>query len=241
MNTPPDILGQTRAPTRSPHGSDPLAPICDVNEQCLQMLVEMASTSGSTTEPFVHQLLALVETLDAATLATATRFPFLLVDFGFRDPDWWHAIAKGDDKASGDVACVAALPRTMATTLARSTVMLAWHTVRTDAETAVVLLGITPEVARVLKALRLPDIDRIAERHYQRIRPRWEDRPGVWRQLLLCAKSTQVEAAHDFVLHALQLTAGAALPKADGIGPAAPRSHIVLPRLPRPARASLER
>ena len=92
--------------------------------------------------------------------------------------------------------------------------MLAWHTVRTDAETSVVLLGIAPAVARLLRSLRLQDIDRIAELHFRRVRPRWEDRPGVWRQLLICAKSTEVEIAHDFVLHALQLTASTALPKA---------------------------
>ena len=92
--------------------------------------------------------------------------------------------------------------------------MLAWHTVRTDTETSVVLLGIASAVARLLRSLRLQDIDRIAEQHFQKVRPRWEDRPGVWRQLLICARSTEVEAAHDFVLHALQLTASTALPKA---------------------------
>jgi hypothetical protein len=92
--------------------------------------------------------------------------------------------------------------------------MLAWHTVRTDTEASVVLLGITPAVARQLRTLRLQEIDRIAEQHCRKVRPRWEDRPSVWRQLLMCARSTEVETAHDFVLHALQLTASTALPKA---------------------------
>lgn len=214
MNTSPDSLGQMRAPNRQHHSTDALAPICDINEQCLKMLVEAARASQSADDPFVRQLLSLIETLDAATLAAAARFPFLLVDFGFRDPEWWNAIAGGNDSASNDVDWLSPFPRATATKLARATLMLAWHTVRTDTETSLVLLGITPAVARLLRSLRLQDIDRIAEQHFRRVRPRWEDRPGVWRQLLTCAKSTEVETAHDFVLHALQLTAITALPKA---------------------------
>ena len=218
MKTSPDTLGQMRAPTRSHHSADALAPICDINEQCLQMLVETARASQSSAEPFIRQLLTLIQSLDATTLATAARFPFLLVDFSFRDPEWWNAIATGDDSASSDVAWLSPFSRTTTTALARATIMLAWHTVRIDAETSVVLLGITPEVAHLLRSLRLQDIDRIAERHFRRIRPRWEDRPGVWRRLLTCAKSTEVETARDFVLHALQLTASAALPNVRNIG-----------------------
>lgn len=214
MNTSPGTLGQMRAPTRKHHSTDALAPICDINEQCLQMLVEAAHVPPTASEPFILQLLALISTLDAATLSTAARFPFLLVDFGFRDPEWWKAITAGREHAVGETSWPSPFSRSAATTLSRATLMLAWHTLRTDTEASVVLLGITPTVARLLRSLRLQDIDRIAEQHHRRIRPRWEDRPGVWRQLMFCAKSTEVDTAHDFVLHALQLTASAALPKA---------------------------
>ena len=110
MNTSPETLGQMRALTRQYHSTDALAPICDINEQCLQMLVEAARTSQSSPEPFVRQLLSLIETLDAATLATAARFPFLLVDFCFRDPEWWNAIVSGNDGASNDVAWLSPFP-----------------------------------------------------------------------------------------------------------------------------------
>ena len=214
MNTSPGTLGQMRAPTRNHHSTDALAPICDINEQCLQMLVEAAHVPPTAGEPFILQLLALISTLDAATLSTAARFPFLLVDFGFRDAEWWSEITAASEQDLCEQAWHSPFPRAAAITLARATLMLAWHTVRTDTEASVVLLGITPIVARLLRSLRLQDIDRIAEQHHQRIRPRWEDRPGVWRQLMFCAKSTEVDAAHDFVLHALQLTASMALPKA---------------------------
>ena len=116
----------------------------------------------------------------------------------------------------------------MATKLARSTLTMAWHTVRTDAEATRVLLGISPPVADHIASLRLQDIDRIAERHFRRLRPRWEDRPAVWRQLLACARETDVNAAHEFVLHALQLTAASALP----VTPAAPRAKSFASSIP---------
>jgi hypothetical protein len=147
-------------------------------------------------------------------VSTAARFPFLLVDFGFRDPEWWSTLTCGNDSTANDVAWLSPFPRAAATKLSRATLMLAWHTVRTDTEACLVLLGITPAVARLLQSLRLQDIDRISEQHCRKVRPRWEDSPSVWRQLLICAKSTQIEIAHEFVLHALQLTASAALPKA---------------------------
>lgn len=214
MNTSPGTLGQMRAPTRKHHRIDALAPICDINEQCLQMLVEAAHVPPTATEPFILQLLGLIAALDAATLSTAARFPFLLVDFGFRDPEWWSEITTDDEQETREETWPSPFPRAAAIALARATLMLAWHTVRTDSEASVVLLGIPPTVARLLRSQRLQDINRIAEQHHRRIRPRWEDRPGVWRQLMFCAKSTEVDAAHDFVLHALQLTASAALPKA---------------------------
>jgi hypothetical protein len=213
MKTSPDRLGQMNALTWPQHKNDALAPICDINEQCLQLLVETARAPKSSDKPSLRQLLPLIATLDSSTLAAAARFPFLLVDFGFRDPDWWTAITTRGDTEASELYWLSPFLRPAATTLARSTIMLAWHTARTDAETSLVLLGITPAVARLLRLLRLQDIDRIAERHFRRVRPRWEDRPGVWRQLLICAKSTEVEMTRDFVLHALQLTAGAALPK----------------------------
>jgi hypothetical protein len=214
MNTSPGTLGQMRAPTRKHHSTDALAPICDINEQCLKMLVEAAHVPSSGNEPFIQQLLALIATLDPAALSTAARFPFLLVDFGFRDPEWWSEITEGSEQTAGQAALPSPFPHAATVALSRSTLMLAWHTVRTDTEASVVLLGITPTVSRILRSQRLQDIDRIAEQYPWRIRPRWEDRPGVWRQLMFCAKSTEVDSAHDFVLHALQLTASAALPKA---------------------------
>jgi hypothetical protein len=211
MKTLPDDVGRL-SPPHLFHGKDALAPICEINEQCLQMLVHVARQAHTPPESFLHHLFTLVGPLDPGGLATTARFPFLLVDFGFRDLPWWQSVTSEHWRDGKDLAWLIPFPRAMATKLARATLTLAWHTVRTDAEATRVLLGISPSVAEHIASLRLQDIDRIAERHFRRLRPRWEDRPAVWRQLLACARETDVNAAHEFVLHALQLTAASALP-----------------------------
>lgn len=224
MNSVPDRLGQMSAPNRPQHRTDALAPICDINEQCLQMLVEVARGSPSSADPFLIEILALTATLNSQTLATAARFPFLLLDFGFNEPTWWSGITGEPNDLATELTWLTPFPRATTIKLARAIIMLAWHTVRTDAEASVVLLGITPEVARILQSIRFHSIEDLAERHARRLRLRWADRPGVWRQLIACAKHTEIDVAHEFVLHALQLTAGIALPTA-----AAPQEVKTIP------------
>ncbi len=212
MNSVPEHLGQMSAPNRPQHRTDALAPICDINEQCLQMLVDVARTNPSSADPFLSEILTLTATLNSQTLATAARFPFLLLDFGFSEPTWWRDISGESDDPAAELTWLTPFPRATTTRLARAIIMLAWHTVRTDSEASVVLLGVTPEVAGILQSIRFHTIDDLAERHARRLRLRWADRPGVWRQLIACAKHTEIDVAHEFVLHALQLTAGTALP-----------------------------
>jgi len=85
--------------------------------------------------------------------------------------------------------------------------MLAWHTLRARPEDAA-LLGVAPGVAQVIACLSLSDIDRIVERNFHHLRPRWEDRPGVWRALLLAAESEDFRKTRDFDLYSLQLITG---------------------------------
>ena len=231
MNASPDSLGRNGAPARTLGKADALSPICEINEQCLHLLVEVAHRNISRTEAILSDLSSMVCTLNTVTLACAARFPFLLVDFRFRDLHWWKHVVIAPSKPWKESTWLTSFPRATAIKLSRQTLMLVWHTVRTDLEAAVVLLGLTPEVAEVVAPLRLRDIDRIAEHQFRQLRPRWEDRPAVWRQLFACARSTEVDAAHAFVLHALQLTAGAALPKCHGTSASRSTKHQTRTRI----------
>src|SRR5207244_2358773 len=99
-------------------------------------------------------------------------------------------------------------PRRSAVPLARATLMLAWHSLRADPETACVLLGMSPPVADLISALPLAEIDRIADRGFRHVQPRWHDRPAVWRNLLLAAQTSNPGAMRDFNLHGVQLMTG---------------------------------
>jgi hypothetical protein len=211
MKILPDDVGRFSTPQKS-NSKDALAPICEINEQCLRMLVNASRQSQLPSDSFLYHLVSLVGPLDDSAISTAARFPFLLADFGFKDAQWWRRVAAKPLRADPDRSWLVHFPRATLTKLARATLTLAWHTARTDTDATLVLLGIGQPVADAIATLRLCDIDRIADKHFRRLRPRWEDRPAVWRQLLACARESDVDAAHEFVLHALQLTAAAALP-----------------------------
>jgi hypothetical protein len=70
------------------------------------------------------------------------------------------------------------------------------------------LLGISPCVAEILTALSLADLDLIAERRFRSLRPRWEDRPALWRKLLHSGESADFRRGREFILRSLQLLAG---------------------------------
>jgi hypothetical protein len=63
-------------------------------------------------------------------------------------------------------------------------------------------------VAEVIATLSWKQIDRIVERQSYYLRARWEDRPGVWRTLLLAAESDDFRKTLDFDLYTVQLTSG---------------------------------
>jgi hypothetical protein len=86
--------------------------------------------------------------------------------------------------------------------------MTAWEGIRVDTDAACVVLGMVREVADVISTMQVTEFDAIADRHFRRLAPRWLDRPGIWRQLLLAAAADKPACTRDLDLHALQLLAG---------------------------------
>ena len=89
--------------------------------------------------------------------------------------------------------------------------MLAWHGVRSD-PVGSCLLGVSPEVARIIAGFSLTELDRVVERRFRYVRPRWEDRPAVWRALFLSAQSGDARRTGEVNLRAIQLMTGDLLP-----------------------------
>jgi hypothetical protein len=85
-------------------------------------------------------------------------------------------------------------------------------------------------VADRIVRLKFEEIDRIAHKRFRHVRPRWDDRPALWRRLLLAAQSDDAKLLGAVNLHALQLLTGELLADGDRRG-----------GLPAPQRLSAQR
>ncbi|HEX4050657.1 MAG TPA: hypothetical protein VHY19_07270 [Steroidobacteraceae bacterium] len=108
---------------------------------------------------------------------------FLLVDMHFRSLEWWDTLAHHPMARRPLESCLVVFPRQRGITLSRSVLTLAWHVARTDRESAVVFLGLSPPVSELISLFSLQQIDRIAQRHFPHLRPRWADSPAVWHEI----------------------------------------------------------
>ena len=193
-------------PPPSLHASDASAPLRAINESFLELLIDMAHLPGEPCSDFISTLRTQIGSLTQAPRAIALRTPVLLVDIEFRNPIWWKAVAATPSRLHAPTSVwLAPPPRARAVKLARAALTLAWHLARTDLESSLVLMGLTAPVIEIVGALQPQQLDRIAELQSAHLRPRWEDGPSVWRQLLLGA-SIDSHQSRAFALRTLQLT-----------------------------------
>jgi hypothetical protein len=205
-----------------------LAPVHDVNERCIEMLAQIARGDRPDSLALVLQLKDLLTPLTPDSRARAARRPLLLTDLQFSNVPWWRRARDHPARpvpppiGCGDFAKPAALQ------LARATVLVAWHSLRSSAQSAV-LLGVEPEVAEVIAGLSLSDIEILVGRRFRHVRPRWEDRPAIWRVLLSAAASTDFRKMRDFNLYSLQLATGEAWVSTNSLEKASRRPPLASP------------
>lgn len=195
-----------------PLSAESLRPVHEINERCLQLLAGAAQDPKESGLELATQLKDVLSGLTPEARRRAAERVFLLVDFEFRNVEWWRRALDASARPSRTGDWQGGFARRDAVPLARATLTLAWHTARSDSVATPVLLGLSTDVAAVVATLQLADIDRIAEAQFRALRPRWEDRPAVWRRLLLAARAGDAAAMRDFTLHGLQLMAGDLIP-----------------------------
>ena len=187
---------------RHSNSGPPLVGVHEVNERCIEMLVSAARHEETQSFVLVLELRELLRSADRSMRQRAAQVSFLLVDMEFGNPDFWHVACSHPGQQLKTPLWRGSFPRGSAIQLAHATLMLAWNSVRTDPATARILLGMARAVSELIVRLKFEEIERIAHKRFRHVRPRWDDRPAVWRRLLLAAQSDDAKLLGTVNLHA---------------------------------------
>jgi hypothetical protein len=192
--------------------AEALATLAELNEQCLELLCAQAAAPAQSRPALLAQLEPLWSGLDTDARRRAARCPFLLVDAGFThdaDLPWGAQSAVRDREPPPPRAAFFTVPR--AVEVARLVLAYTWHLVRSERAAARLFLGLPARCAERMAGCSLRQALEAAEREPGLLRPRWSDRPGVWRELLRAAGSEESAGMDQFRTHGLQLLAADAL------------------------------
>jgi hypothetical protein len=183
--------------------------LVELNESCLALLAEQAAVHGGSSSLLLRQVGELWRGLDAQARRRAAACPYLLLDAGFADPPRWRAAAtpapQVGDAAAGAYASFFTVPA--ATEVARLVFIYAWHLARAESAAARLLLGMPAPSVALISHYTLRQIQALAERHLEWLRPRWPTRVQLWRELLLAAAAADAPALERARLRGLTLLA----------------------------------
>ena len=193
-------------------GGFSLTSIHEVNERSLELLVHAARSEPIPPFSLVLPIRELLLQMTPELRKRAAARAFLLVDFEFRNVEWWTAVRKFPEKQFRGTAWRNPFARRSAIPLTRAALMLAWQMIRTDVQAACVLLGIANKVADIIGTLQLTELDRIADRRHRHLEPRWADRPTVWHSLLSATLAPESTTMKRVDAYGLQLLAGDLVP-----------------------------
>jgi hypothetical protein len=146
----------------------------------------------------------------------AARRPFCLVNMDFEKGREWYRGPRRRSRSDPFTGARSVFPRGPALQLARSTLTLAWHSVRADRAMAALTFGLHPRVADRIAMLTLTEIEGIVQQHVRRTRPRWEERCGLWRQILQAAQYEDLRRTREVDFRGLRLM-GATLISAEDL------------------------
>jgi len=183
--------------------------VVEINMQCLEYLGAMAASAVASSPAAIGQ--QNWRDLTAGARAQLAASPYLLADAGFDDDGRWQAM---EQRMVNDLPLSHTEPVFVghgAGDFIRRVLVFGWHLARANRQLARVVLGMSPEVASRIAALRLQDLDWLAQHRPGWVRPRWEKQPRVWRHLLLAARDPDHGHLTQVSLRGLQLMAASVL------------------------------
>jgi hypothetical protein len=186
-----------------------LESMTDVNEEVLALLRAQCSVTGWQ-PPLIQDVRDLLLNLDAASMRRAAGTAVLLVDAGFGQGSRWSDAIVGAVNDRDAPAAAAFFTVDAAVRVMRLVMTHAWHLARSEPAAARLLLGLSATNVTVIGGCSLTRLLGLADVRTQWLRPRWEDRPGVWRELLRTAAAGDAGALERLRVRGLQLLAGEA-------------------------------
>jgi hypothetical protein len=192
-------------------GAATLESLAEVNEQVLALLREQCL--AATAQPSLTQdLRSLMLNLDAKSMRCAAASAVLLVDAQFADARLWSEAVIGtvNDRPPDPSPAFFTVDGTV--TIMRLVVTHAWHLARSEPAAARLLLGLSAPNLAVIGGCTLSRLTQLAESRTQWLRPRWETRTNVWRDLLRTAGTGGSGAVERLRVRSLQLLAADARP-----------------------------
>jgi hypothetical protein len=149
-----------------------------------------------------------------ALRARLAASPYLLVDAAFDDESRWRCLAPRMVQDVPVQFAEAVFVGPGAGDFVRRVLVFGWHVARANRQLARVVLGMSPACAERIGALRLQDLDWLAQHRPGWVRPRWERQPRIWQHLLLAAREPDSDLLTQVSLRGLQLMAAGMLPAA---------------------------
>lgn len=186
---------------------DALDAIQQVNKHFLDVLCQAAAGAGHSF-PLAAPLRTRLAALKPGQKSQASQCGVLLADAGFSDRlRWINSLQEPCDEyvASGQGHW---LSEKQASSLAHSTLLIAWHVVHASPAVASVLLGMPYPSAIAYAQLSIKDLAYIARRHADWIQPRWQRRPEIWSSILDLATDESDGDSTRVTLRCLQLSGG---------------------------------
>lgn len=184
----------------------PLEALFEINARCLGLMIEAAKAPSDGAHPILSRLHNLLLEMTPAALDRIAQSRILLVDLRFTDVRFWSTLASPAQRLGRRMQVHPVFPQRGAAILARSTLTFSWHALLASPEIGAVTLGAHREVAQIIAAMRIADLERAGRQHSQDLMPRWAGLSAVWMELIDAAQRNDMNALKISALHGLQLS-----------------------------------
>ena len=181
----------------------------EINLRFLLALMDAGNAGDYESRPDLGAAGPAFKALNPESATRASRFPFLMMDLGLSEADAACSLHSVLQKQS-TVRDQDPLANTMwhhRSAIARAALMLAWHSVRVDVGTALILFGLSPGNATELSSLALHETEPLTSYCATPLRVRWHQSRYLWQQLLMPTSHTSLESVRAFVMHVFRLSA----------------------------------